>query len=155
MKPTIFNWSAPSLSSSLFSSDIESIFDDALKLIRNSTIYSDDISTISGSYPRVNIYKNEKEYTIELEIAGIKKEQISIEVKNNTICVKGEKQIKKEYGELKYSELKKSSFIRNFPVNPEVVNIDKMSAEFEDGILSIKIPLNNQENKKSRFIDIK
>ena len=96
-------------------------------------------------------------YELHAEIPGIPKENINIEVSPNNIELsaeyineKGDKDknwIYKERNSIKYHRL--------FEI-PEELNIDKVEAEFKDGILKLKLPkLNPKIDKKSKKIEIK
>ncbi len=59
--------------------------------------YPPDESVFSGTWiPPVDIYETEEEMVMKAEIPGMKKEDISIEVKDNILTLKGERKIPKE-----------------------------------------------------------
>lgn len=95
-----------------------------------------------GSYPKVDIRDEEKQLTIEAEIPGLTKDQVSVEVVNNVLTIKGEKKEKKEdekKGEYVHRELKHSSFARSFSLNDNL-EVDKINAKFENGVLTVTLP---------------
>jgi len=89
---------------------------------------------------RVDIKENDKEYLVEADLPGIKKEEINVEfknsnliisvVKNEEVNVEGENYIRKER--------RNGSYSRSFYV--ENVLEDKISAKFENGVLSMVLP---------------
>lgn len=110
------------------------------------------------SYPKVDVRDEEDKLVIEAEIPGLKKDQISVEVdENNVIRIKGEKKEKSENNKnYVHRELKHSSFCRTFKL-PTTVDVGKLTANFENGILEINLPKKVIENKEPtvRKIDIK
>lgn len=94
-----------------------------------------------GSYPKVAVRDDEKEIVIEAEVPGLKKDQVKVEIEEGVLRLKGEKREENREGGKNYihNELKRSSFCRSFVLNDNV-DVDKVSAEFEDGILVITLP---------------
>ena len=112
-----------------------------------------------NSYPKVDIQDNETSTLIEAEIPGLSKDQVSVEIKDDILTIKGEKQDKKDYStgsQCIHKELKKSSFSRSFSLNS---NYDKESvaAKFNNGILEITLKKLKPTPKKeeSRKVEIK
>jgi len=90
-------------------------------------------------------------YSIELEVPGIKKDEISINVKNDilTISWKRKKENKKGIGRTRY-EINEGSFTRSFDV--EGADVGKIEAELKDGLLKVNLP--KTENSKPKKIEI-
>jgi HSP20 family protein len=111
-----------------------------------------------GSYPKVDVRDEETQIVIEAEIPGLTKEQVSVELDNGVLKIKGEKKIVDDKKSKTYvhKELKHSSFCRSFSVGNNV-NIDNLTAKFENGILEIVLPKKVIEPKKEEVkkIDIK
>ncbi len=108
-----------------------------------------------GFVPRVNILEKEKEFEIQLEIAGYSKKDIKINVENEIITINGNNnpQHSSESVEYHLRQVKEGMFSRAFYL-PEDVLVDKINANFHDGILSVKIPIDEVvQNKKSISID--
>lgn len=100
-------------------------------------------------YPLYNTIENDNEYIVELELAGIKKEDIGIETEKNKLTIKAERTLNEDF---KYNvkQITSSKYIKTFTL-PESADKENISASFVNGILEIKIPktLNNKElNKK-------
>ena len=106
--------------------------------------------------PKIDISEDEKNIYFELEVPGIKKEDINISLEDNIITFKGEKKVnddKKDKSIIR-SERIYGSFARSFTLHEEI-NPDAANAEFENGIL--KVVLEKAANKavKERQIQIK
>jgi HSP20 family protein len=91
-------------------------------------------------------------YTIELEVPGVKKEEINLSLKNDILNIYWSRKSEKHGGTKKSRyERSEGSFTRSFDV--EGVNPDKIEAELKNGIL--KIILHKEESFKPKKIEIK
>lgn len=101
-----------------------------------------------GTYPKVDVRNEENQVVIEAEVPGLTKDQISVEVDNGILRIKGEKKAIDEKKAQTYihRELKHSSFCRSFSVG-ENVDTAKLGAKFENGILEVTLPKRVPEKK--------
>ena len=109
------------------------------------------------SYPRVDVVDYNDRVEILAEIPGLSKDQITIDVEDNIITLKGEKNSKveeKEGGTYLRREVKRSSFQRTFTADNKIFNLDKLKAKFEDGVLELTVPKREKEQPKKRTISI-
>lgn len=81
--------------------------------------------------PTCNVRENNKEYILQFDIPGIKKDDVKIEIENNRLSVSGERKAKKEEKDEKYflSESYYGTFIRSFTL-PTAVNEGKVDAHY-------------------------
>ena len=105
-----------------------------------------------GVYPPVNIFEKGGDLVLVAELPGIKKEDLQLQVKGNTVRIAGERVI--NYGEnISYHRIERNSskFDRTLklPINVEA---DQIKAEYKDGILVIFLP--RAEADKPRRITI-
>ena len=109
---------------------------------------------ISSFVPSVNSREAKDAYYIEIDLPGIKKDDISIDVKDNVLTVSGERKVRDEISEDSYYKVESryGKFIRSFTL-PKNVNLDKIEAKFEDGRLYIEIE--KEESKKAKLISVK
>ena len=91
--------------------------------------------------PAVNEKEDEKAYYLEVDLPGIKKEDINIEVQDNMLIISGERKFKKEEEDKGYKRVESffGKFERRFTL-PSDADIDKIEAKTEDGVLHIIIP---------------
>ncbi len=92
--------------------------------------------------PSVDIVEEEKAYLVKADLAGMKPEEIKIEVKDNVLTVSGERKLeKKEQGENGYRRIEREygSFTRAFTL-PETAEGEKIDAAYKDGVLTVTIP---------------
>jgi HSP20 family protein len=104
---------------------------------------------------RVDIKENEKEYIVEADMPGVKKEEINLELNNDrlTIAVERNEEINEERENYIRKERRSGSFSRSFYV--ENVKDDEIEAKFENGVLSIVLPKEKAGISKKNRIEIK
>ena len=109
-----------------------------------------------GSMPAANIKETDKSYHVELASPGMNKEDFKIEVDEDLLTIRSEKESEKEETSSRYTkrEFNFTSFVRSFRL-PEEVDSENISAKYEGGILQLEIPKKVVEEKKVRSIDIK
>jgi HSP20 family protein len=94
-----------------------------------------------GSYPKVDIRDEESQLVIESEIPGLTRDQVKVEVEDGVLRLKGERRAEDEVKDKNYvhRELKRSSFCRSY-VRGDNIDVDKVAADFKDGILTVTLP---------------
>jgi len=111
------------------------------------------------SLPSVNIEQTSDSYIIQMAVPGLKKEDFSIELRNNALIIKAESSHQSEDNDEKYftrREFNFNSFQRIFHLNHKVVDHQKVDATYEDGILSVHISKQEKAKEKpSRLIAVK
>lgn len=108
-----------------------------------------------GWTPAVDVRENEREYTFEIELAGVSPEQVEVTADNGVLTVRGEKsahvQREQEEGRVHFVERSYGSFVRSFQL-PQGVDDSAISAEFDDGLLTVRVP--KAARPQPRRIDI-
>lgn len=111
-----------------------------------------------GTYPKVDVRDEPNQLVLEAEVPGLKKDQVKVELDNGILRIKGEKKETDEKKSKSYihRELKHSSFCRSFAVGDNI-DVEKLSAKFEDGVLEITFPKKVVEQPKAavKQIEIK
>lgn len=91
-------------------------------------------------FPAVDILNQADKVVLNVELPGLKKEEISINIEDRVLTVKGER--KSETQEKKENYLRKErsygSFKRSFSLSDDVL-VDDVNAEFKDGVLKISL----------------
>ena len=110
----------------------------------------------NSSYPRVNVIDLKNEIAIEAEIAGLTKEDVSVEYEDGLLTITGNKKDEVEDAGAKYiyRELKRSSFRRSFQIDDTNLEVDKISAKFDNGILNVSIPKKEVAEPKAKKVKI-
>ncbi len=119
---------------------------------------NEHFSQTNTTLPSVNIKQTPNNFEVEVAAPGFKKDEFDVEVNNNVLTISSEKQEENEYNEdekFTKREFSYLSFKRSFTL-PEIVNGDKISATYKNGILKIKIPKKEEAKvKTSKKIAIK
>ncbi|MBW2249802.1 MAG: Hsp20/alpha crystallin family protein [Deltaproteobacteria bacterium] len=130
---------------------INRIFDESFSRTAN---VDDDIS-MSAWKPTVDIYETDEAIILKAELPGIKKEDVSVEIKDNVITLRGERVEDKEIKEGSYFRKERcfGTFSRAFNLQHRV-QPDKIKAKFKDGILEIEIPKPEEEKPKQITVNV-
>ena len=106
------------------------------------------------SIPSVNSVENNESFEIDLAVPGMKKDDFTIELNDKVLVISSEKTNSVENDNMRLNEFNYSSFQRSFRV-PESVELDKIKANYKNGILKIKLPKKKDSiTKPNRVIDI-
>ena len=106
--------------------------------------------------PAINTREGEFAYHVEVDLPGMKKEDIEIQVEDNTLVISGERKVKEEIKEENYYKIESSfgKFSRSFSL-PEDADIEQIHAESQDGVLEVVVPkLEVQKVDKVKKIQI-
>jgi len=103
----------------------------------------------SGYYPPVNIDENDDSYTVEARVPGLAKDDVTVELEGRKLTIRGEhKREKAEYGR---EERASGKFERSITFK-HPLNVDGLSAEVKDGLLTVVLP--KAAEAKPRKIEI-
>jgi HSP20 family protein len=92
--------------------------------------------------PAVDVREDNKEIALDVELPGIKPENVEISVENGVLTISGEKRVERKEGEEgRYHVVERSygSFMRSFQL-PQGIDENQINADFHDGVLTIRIP---------------
>ena len=105
-------------------------------------------------FPVTDIFETKEGYVFRIEIPGVPREDIQIEIVNNILTIKGQKKEQSEIRKENYYRMESHNgpFSRTFHL-PRDVEPDKIDAVLRDGILELKIA--RIEGTQSKFIPIK
>lgn len=114
-----------------------------------------DLEPENYRHPRADFIENEEDYIIALEIPGVNKEDINVDIVNHTLRIKAEKKQefeKKQEKEYRYSK-SYAGFYRAISL-PEDAETEKIDVEYKNGVLKILVP-KKKEVKKKKMIMVK
>ena len=105
--------------------------------------------------PAIDHHESESEYRLSLELPGVKRDDVSIDVADGQITISGEKQSRYQTQDETGSrtETRYGRFHRSLPL-PEGVDAEAVEATFEDGVLELTLPKVEQKAPQSRKIEI-
>ena len=118
-------------------------------MARTFTVYHKEIM-------KTDIKEGKNEYTLEIEMPGIKKENVKIELSKGYITISAENNNEVEEKEKNYirKERHYGSFTRSFYVGDKV-KMDDINASMDNGILCITVPKEESEEPEKKYIEIK
>ena len=116
-----------------------------------------DVAAKVDFTPTINTREGEFAYHVEVDLPGVKKEDINIQIEDNTLVISGERKVKEEINEKDYYRVESAfgSFSRSFTL-PEDVDIENIHAESNDGVLEVVVPkLEKAQIDKVKKVTIK
>jgi HSP20 family protein len=121
-----------------------------------SDLFNDLFETVNmpdvtrGTVPSVNIIENDDNYRLELAAPGLKKDDFKISIDDDRLTVSSEKETESTDKQEKYTrkEFSYSSFMRTFTL-PEMVDSEKISAKYEDGVMTVLLPKKEEAKPKT------
>jgi HSP20 family protein len=100
--------------------------------------------------PASDIYETETGYLIAIDLPGIDRQSLEIDIDDNRLVVKGIRPVAESRSHR--SERPRGKFVRTYTV-PGSINQAKIAAEYKDGVLQISLPKRTEQ--KPKRIDIK
>lgn len=107
--------------------------------------------------PAVNVTERANVYEVTAELPGLTEEDIDIQLTKDILTIKGEKraETEEEEGSFYRRERVYGSFVRSIPLPSETVDAEKVEATFKNGVLVIKLPKIEPEQRVARRISVK
>ena len=104
--------------------------------------FFDEFGVIPAPLPAADLYETDDEYVLEVEVPGFAEPDLDVSVSDHTLVVKGERteEQKEQDGKaFRLQERLAKRFERRFEL-PRSVVVDKLGAEFADGLLTVRAP---------------
>jgi HSP20 family protein len=101
--------------------------------------------------PAADVYNREHEYLIMIDLPGIEREALELSLDNDRLLVKGIRSVEQDTAQR--LERKHGRFLRRFGPLPQTVDRAAISAEYKDGVLSVRLP--KREVQQARRVEIK
>ena len=129
------------------------LFDQTLSKTRTE---DEEGLTASTWSPSVDIYETADSIVLKAELPGLNRENIDIQVRDNTLTLKGERKFEREVKDENYLRIERSygAFQRGFSL-PTVIQQDKIKATFKDGVLEVSMPKAEEAKPKQVKIEVK
>jgi HSP20 family protein len=112
----------------------------------NSTVFT----------PRVDVTEDKENLYVHAEIPGVEKKEIKINVTGDVLTISGEKKTEQRDENKNYYRIERNygSFSRSFTLPAEIV-VDKIAAEYKDGVLNITLPKTEEAKIVEKQIEVK
>ncbi len=115
---------------------------DVLNSMLDELSATNKVSQNSDAFvPAINTREGEYAYHVEVDLPGMKKEDINVQVEDNVLVISGERKMKEEMKEDNYYKIESSygTFSRSFTL-PEDADVENIHAESTDGVLEVVVP---------------
>src|SRR5712692_4050541 len=111
--------------------------------------------TTTSFAPPVDIYEDEHNITLKLEVPGIDEKDIDVRIENSTLTVHGERKFEKEEKEENFRRVERQygSFTRSFTL-PNTVDSEKVSANYDKGVLKITLAKKAEAKPKQIKVNV-
>ena len=156
MTKVAFRTGIPFFDRDTFLTPFDKMFDSMVESQFPEVVKSVGVKPYQGSaYPKVNVYEYDDKIGIVAEIPGLNKKQLNVDVEDGVLTISGDKHstFEDEGAKVIRRELKQSSFKRSFELG-ELLDGEKIAANFKDGVLSVSIPKMEPEKPKKTFVKI-
>ena len=125
------------------------LFEDATQRRAQTGEVGDEFERADWS-PAADIYDTEKGYLIVIDLPGINRDALQIDIDDSRLIVKGTRVVD-ESGSRR-NERPRGKFLRSFTV-PASVDQGNIGAEYKDGVLQIRLP--KRAEQKAQKIEVK
>src|ERR1700751_3733143 len=115
----------------------------------------DESLTTSQFAPPVDVYEDEHNVVLKVEVPGIDEKDIDVRVENNVLTVHGERKVEKEEKEENFRRVERQygSFTRTFTL-PSTVDADNVQANYDKGVLKINLPKKAEAKPKQIKVNV-
>ena len=113
-------------------------------------------TTPSTWMPPIDIFQTDAhELVLKAELPDMSRDDIDINIENFVLTIKGEKKASNEVKDeqVHHSERRYGSFSRSFSL-PQTVDPNRVSAEYKDGVLAVRIPLREEAKPRTIKVDV-
>jgi HSP20 family protein len=110
---------------------------------------------LSDWTPALDVYEDKDNIVIKAELPGMKREDIEVSLHDNTLSISGERKAESKHkdAEVYRSERSVGRFQRTISV-PSPVALDKVKAEYKDGILTVTLPKTEEAKPKQIKVNV-
>jgi HSP20 family protein len=105
--------------------------------------------------PAVDVYEDEHNITLKIEVPGIDEKDIDVRIENSTLTVHGERKFEKEEKEENFRRVERQygSFTRSFTL-PNTVDPEQISATYDKGVLKIQLAKKAEAKPKQIKVNV-
>ena len=111
--------------------------------------------TTTSFAPPVDVYEDEHNVTLKIEVPGIDEKDIDVRIENNTLTVHGERKFEKEEKEENFRRVERQygSFTRTFTL-PNTIDQESVQATYEKGVLNVKLAKKAEAKPKQIKVNV-
>lgn len=106
-------------------------------------------------FPQVDVFEENQQLVTRVDLPGMKKEDVTVEVADDQLTISGERRSEAEEKRENFYRCERGygSFFRSVPL-PEGVKPDDVKATFTDGVLEVRMPLSAKPESRTRQVEI-
>ena len=125
------------------------LFEDATQRRAGGNDSSDDFEKADW-HPLADVFETESEYLVALDLPGIDREVLEVDIDENRLTVRGFRPV--DTSKQHRAERPQGKFFRTFTI-PKTVDQSKVTAEYKDGVLDLRLP--KRREQKAQRVEIK
>ena len=136
--------------------EISAMQDRMARLFGDAYLRDEDTAFRGSWAPAVDIFETEHhDLVIKAEVPGMTREDIEVTVENSTLVLKGTKKFDADVKEENYRRIERTygTFNRSFTL-PNTVDANKVSAEYKNGVLTVKLPFREEARPRTINVDV-
>jgi HSP20 family protein len=136
--------------------ELASMQDRMARLFGDVYLRDEDTGFRGNWTPAVDIFETENhDLVLKAEVPGMNREDIEVTVENGTLVLKGQKKFDETIKEEHYRRIERSygQFFRSFTL-PNTVDASKVSADYKNGILTVKLPFREEAKPRTINVDV-
>lgn len=119
--------------------------------------WADENDSLVGAWlPPVDVTETQDHVRVSAELPGVRPEDVKIQLENNVLSIRGEKQQEQHTESARVQRFERSYgvFERTFAV-PSTVDADKISATYEHGVLTVTLPKVERAKPRAITVEVK
>jgi HSP20 family protein len=133
--------------------DLQNMTDRVDRLLAGRNMPSagrDEAMALVDWAPTVDVMETDEEFQIRAELPGVEKKDVKLSVENGVLLISGHREQEKEEKGKRYHRIERAygNFARSFTV-PEAVDAEKVTADFKNGLLTVRLPKSEKARPKS------
>jgi HSP20 family protein len=126
------------------------------RLFGDVYLRDEDIAQRGNWVPPVDIFETAgRDLVIKVELPDVNREDVEVTVENSTLTIRGEKKIPADVKEEQFRRVERryGHFTRSFTL-PNTVDAGKVSAEFKNGVLTVKLPFKDEAKPRTINVEV-
>lgn len=137
------------------------VWQDPLRLARRMDRFVDELFRdwpfeMGTAFGRTDVYTKDGELVYEVELPGVKRQDIRIKVEDGQLILSGEVKREEKIEEENYLRMGRryGAFRRSYPLPEEIDDPKRIKAQLRDGVLTVRIPLKKAVKEREGVIEI-
>lgn len=138
--------------------DLQNMSDRIDRLLAGRNVPSagrDEAMALVDWAPAIDVMETNEEFQIRAELPGVEKKDVKLSVENGVLLISGHREQEKEEKGKRYHKIERAygNFARSFTV-PEAVDPEKVTADFKNGLLTVRLPKSEKARPKSIEVQV-